>query len=432
MSLALVELAGYMDRLGCDEILIKPLAPNDNSKNQPYIAKDRSMLGFSLLPASDFEVVGRNMRARIDLRWIDDLGGVHQAPSAKLIQYTRYSPPEVRLSGFLKGCAGAPNHVMNVRTSGRFLFLGVAGRVVYAYAVGPDERLAEDAQHLISDPTTERRGVLYAIGIDQPGRPVTRTIESRLLKVHEMGWITGQKRAKGVVEPYAGQNAGGMTLESVLGVEANSNAGPDLLGWEVKAFEAKTNGSQLPSKPVTLFTPNPTEGFYGEKGLEVFLETYGYPAVDGTSGRINFGGIHRAGVPARRTASVLHVVGLSTTGDVAANGRIELRMRDGALGAAWPFTWMLEKWNRKHSQAVYVPYERRDGKYKFSAAATYCRGSDFGRFLAAINGQFVYYDPALKLVRKPNTAKEMKARHQFRIKLTDVPLLYESVKKAQS
>lgn len=417
----------HFRRLGCQELLIKPLAPNDNSKNQPYIAKDRSMLGFSLLPASDFEAKDRNMRARIDLQWLDDEGRVHPAPNAKLIQYTRYNPPEVRLSGFLQGCPAAPSELMNSRAEGRVLFLGVASRTVYAYAVGPDDKLAMDARELMARPGIERRGVMYAFSIDDPTTPITETIESSLLRVNEMGWIEGQKRAGGVVTTHKAQNAGGMTLESVLGVDANSDTAPDFLGWEIKAVETKKPGEFPSSKIATLITPSPTTGFYGEFGFDRFVRKYGYPAVDGTPDRINFGGVYRVGLPAERTGATLGLSGFSRASGMEVDGAIELRMRDGSLGAAWPFTGLLEKWNRKHAQTVYVPYEKNGFEYKFLPKALFCRGSDFGRFLAALDLRLAYYDPALKILNASTSGTPSQARHQFRTNLRDIGVLYEQV-----
>jgi hypothetical protein len=53
----------------------------------------------------------------------------------------------------------------------------------------------------------------------------------------------------------------------MLGISPNGRSEPDYLGWELKAY----SGSRI-----TLMTPEPNGGLYGEKGVAEFLRTYGY------------------------------------------------------------------------------------------------------------------------------------------------------------
>ena len=86
------KLCEAMRDKGCTRLLIKPLAPNDNSKNQPYVAKERSLIGFNVLPASAFRAEGRNFHADLDFAWLDDDGACWPAPRAKLIHATLGGP----------------------------------------------------------------------------------------------------------------------------------------------------------------------------------------------------------------------------------------------------------------------------------------------------------------------------------------------------
>ncbi|MFW2153952.1 hypothetical protein ACG94Q_22380, partial [Acinetobacter gyllenbergii] len=74
------------------------------------------------------------LKAKINLHWIDpETRQTEQANGSQLILYPQY--PEVRLSGFLKGCSLAPSAYMqpiapdqrknNKSADGRILFFGI-------------------------------------------------------------------------------------------------------------------------------------------------------------------------------------------------------------------------------------------------------------------------------------------------------------------
>src|SRR5574344_1858410 len=113
----------------------KMLAENDNSKQQIYLGSS-----FSVLHQLPFGNIAEfpdnqvpNFKADIELYWINDQGETERAPGAQLILYPKY--PEVRLSGFLKGCRTAPSENMkpvpkeqrktNNTKDGRILFFAV-------------------------------------------------------------------------------------------------------------------------------------------------------------------------------------------------------------------------------------------------------------------------------------------------------------------
>lgn len=97
-------------------------------------------------------------------------------------------------------------------------------------------------------------------------------------------------------------NCGGYTLEAELGIMPNGYAEPDFMGWEVKQYGVDSF-SRVGSATITLMTPEPTEGLYVSQGVEHFIRTYGYPDQNGRPDRLNFGGVHKAGVLHDRTAA---------------------------------------------------------------------------------------------------------------------------------
>lgn len=108
------DIADLMRRfaeLGAENAFCKPLAENDNSKQQIY-------LGGNLEILQDFrfrEVIateaGRNStyKAKLDFLWVGK-DFTERADGAQLILYPQY--PEVRLSGFLRGCKQAPSELL--------------------------------------------------------------------------------------------------------------------------------------------------------------------------------------------------------------------------------------------------------------------------------------------------------------------------------
>ena len=107
---------------GADRIYAKKMSPNDNSKNQVYLGGGFGAL--NIIPHGEIITDTRPMagskqdrpKARVNFFWLDT-DGRHPAPDAQLILYPDY--PEVRMSGFLKGCKAAPSNLMTVRDPGR-------------------------------------------------------------------------------------------------------------------------------------------------------------------------------------------------------------------------------------------------------------------------------------------------------------------------
>ena len=289
----LEQLTILMKARGARRIYAKKLAPNDNSKNQIYLGGDFSAL--NIIPhgeveTDDTELAGSvrdRAKARVRFRWIDG-DGQYEAPNAQLILYPKY--PEVRMSGFLKGCRNAPNDVLTVRDEGRALFFGITDDgSVLGYAAGAGTALASE---LHSREGLAPAGVFLVLPMAMQQTSTKAQLISALEAVYRKHWIPSQKLGSdGIARPYAARNGGGYTLEAELGISPNGYSEPDYLGWEVKQYAVDDFNRFMPKSPVTLLTPEPTGGYYREQGVEAFVRRYGYPDKSGKANRLNFGGI---------------------------------------------------------------------------------------------------------------------------------------------
>jgi len=136
-NITLDAINGIFTVLGATNVYVKKLAPNDNSKNQPYFGSHLTDLSFiptqDLVPSPTKSNKNKDPKrqikyqASLDFSWVDAEGHTFDAPHAKLIYYPQY--PEVRLSGFLKGSRVNASRWMDPykqgRNLGRWLILGV-------------------------------------------------------------------------------------------------------------------------------------------------------------------------------------------------------------------------------------------------------------------------------------------------------------------
>ena len=276
-------LTMLMRQNGAERIYAKKLAPNDNSKNQIYLGGDFSVL--NIIPHGIVETdssaaagsVRDRAKASVRFGWVDE-DGYYVAPNAQIILYPKY--PEVRMSGFLKGCRKAPSNVMNVRDSGRVLFLGITrdGRML-GYAAAAGSPLA-NAVHALT--TIELAGVFVEISAEPRLGGTRQRLLQKLAAIYQKHWIRSQKLgADGRINPYSAPNGGGYTLEAELGITPNGYAEPDYLGWEIKQYSVNNFEKYRPKSPVTLLTPEPTGGFYREQGVEAFVRRFGYSDKNG-------------------------------------------------------------------------------------------------------------------------------------------------------
>ena len=127
-SISLESTIDLLKSAGAIKIFYKFLQENDNSKQQIYICDRPSAIEFLPRPWP-LDKSDMIPKLDIDFFWVTETGA-HKAPKAKLIYYPNY--PEVRLSGLLQGCPGAPSHLMQPvpkiqrkQSDNRILFIGV-------------------------------------------------------------------------------------------------------------------------------------------------------------------------------------------------------------------------------------------------------------------------------------------------------------------
>ena len=139
----LLQLKSLFVQAGCTRLYAKPLAENDNSKNQVYFGPDFQAL--NLFPNTgifaDSSTKNPIFKAKLHFGWLQSNAQFVKAPGAQLILYPQY--PEVRFSGFLKGCVAAPSNLMAGRLVGRVLFLGVSlDQRVIGFVAGGDSEIS--------------------------------------------------------------------------------------------------------------------------------------------------------------------------------------------------------------------------------------------------------------------------------------------------
>ncbi len=424
----------------CRKVYIKRLSPNDNSKNQVYFGGSFDVL--NILPITEISTDDEGdwkrtrFKTKLDFSWIDHEGKLITAPEAQLILYPKY--PEVRFSGFLKGAKGAPSELMVNRINQRLLFLGVSaeGKII-GHVVSPESEISNEFDSLkdLNDIGVFKEITLQGELIQLDSK---KKLIEELKRIHQLGWIDSKRLDKNRnILPCVSSNCGGYTLEAELGITPNGYSEPDFLGWEVKQFAVK-DFKKYNSSVVTLMTPEPTDGFYVDSGIESFIRKYGYKDKLGREARLNFGGIHKFGSIHETTKLKLVIEGFDTGTKkiIDTGGFIGLIDARENIAASWSFSSLLKHWNTKHANACYVPsLIRKDEKlYPFSKQQYYYgnnimlgSSTDFSLFLNQVESGVIYYDPGIKLElaidgeRKQN----IKRRSQFRIKSGNLITLYK-------
>lgn len=424
--------------LGACEVLIKPLAPNDNSKNQIYLAGDVSALG--KLPTGTVEWVqgsstklsearrGPIFRAAVNLWWLGNEGNIQPAPHAKLIMYPQYS--EVRLSGFLRNCEIAPSALFDINKRGR-----EPGRVLLL-AVMPDSRVVakvfaanEEEAVELSALNFESYGVFRLLSLVHAQGNSDQILIAELRRIHRANWLDPvYLQADGTFSPCRGTNCGGVTLESHLGIRANGSAEPDFHGWEIKQHGV---GNLLRPKAsrITLMTPEPSGGDYVEQGPEYFVRTWGYPDRQGREDRLNFGGVYRCGEAAHNLTGLRLVLdGYDVCArTINGSGKVALLDSHDREAASWSFAKLMDHWRRKHSKAAFVPSEKSISpvRYRYGNNVMLAEGARFRVLLEAFAAGHVYYDPGIKLEGASGVNGALKRRSQFRVDSRNISMLYE-------
>lgn len=437
------KLKAIMADAGVTQLYFKVLAPNDNSKNQPYFGSDLSSLNIfptgelveseSTSTKPSLKPGKKKFTASLNFSWMDADGRIVPAPGAQLILYPQY--PEVRFSGFLRQCENAPNELMDFnkrgRELGRVLLMGVTkSGAIIGYLASPESVIAKQIASLKN---VEQHGLFSKIGL----YPDKEKVDSRVIllkelrRIHQKGWIKGRRLQAGLPPADCNNpNCGGLTLEAELGILPSGAAEPDFMGWEVKQYGVSSFDS-TGSKAITLMTPEPDGGYYSDKGVEAFIRKFGYADKMGRADRYNFGGTHKYGERHSTTGLTLTLLGYDAEKNkiIDPSAGLALVSGKGEQAAIWHYRKLIDHWKRKHSQAVYVPSLARVGtarEYCYGKIVRLGVGTDFFRFLGAVATQRIYYDPGIKLENASTSYPATKRRSQFRIKSGQIDALYDS------
>lgn len=410
----------------------------DNSKNQIYLGGGLDGVT-NLFPAtvhvrSASESLTKRrstpgtpkIEARLDFAWLGANGQRHDAPNTRIIDYFQY--PEVRMSGFLKGCDDAPASLRRdeqAEYGKRILIMGTArdGKVVGVVLTERDDPLVATFPDL---PVAGTGGVLRVLNIDgDAGTPPAELLRAEISAIARGGWHASVINRGGVITPFVGAQGGGYTLEALLGVAANGRKAPDRHGFEIKSF----SGSRI-----SLMTPTPDGGFQGDNSFRDFMAHYGHAGLK-DDGSLRFTGLHRCGIVNARTGLGMRLTGFDRETDTftdAAAVRVELWSAEtGDIAASWSLEKMANCWNAKHANALYIPFRDRVGEdglkeYQYTPRWLTGKGTDVWRLLRAIDTGMVFYDPADTIYADGRS----KVRSQWRINVSDLPaamsLLYAS------
>lgn len=409
---------------------VKHLSPRqDNEKNQIYLGG--GLEGVTNLFPAQIEVrsasqstakrrsaQGRaKLEALIDFAWLGGNGARYDAPNTRIIDYFQY--PEVRMSGFLKGCAEGPDALRRDRLAQfgqRILVMGTAadGKVVGLVLTGRDDPLVAVFPEL---PLAGSGGVLRILSVDGPaGAEPAALLRAELAQIVRAGWHSSRINRAGTILPFSGSQGGGYTLEALLGVAANGNKAPDRHGFEIKSF----SGSRI-----SLMTPTPDRGYQGLHSFREFMERYGMPAVNG-DGSIRFTGLHKCGLVNPKTGLGMRVAGYDREHDTFGEPdtiAVELFHHEtGEIAAAWSLEKLANCWNAKHANALYITFEKREGEgglaeYRYAPRWVQGKGTDVWRLLRAIDRGIVFYDPADTIYPDGRP----KVRSQWRVNAAQLP-----------
>jgi MvaI/BcnI restriction endonuclease family len=430
----LTDLRRLLAAEGVRTAWVKQLSPRqDNEKNQIYLGGGldgvTNIFPSTIDVRSASESVAKRaaqpgkpkLEARLNFAWLKRDGRRSPAPGTRIIDYFQY--PEVRLSGFLAGCADAPDALRRERQAlygQRWLVMGTAadGQVLGLVLTKRDDPLAANFPDL---PEPPQGGVLRPLVVDVGADPAAAILSPFELLRAEMaaiirgGWHSSRILKAGGVEPFSGAQGGGYTREALLGVAANGNKAPDRHGFEVKSF----SGSRI-----SLMTPTPDYGFQGKHSFREFMARYGRPGQK-DDGSLRFVGIHRSGQVAGSTGLAMRVAGFNVADgsfDVPEKVGVELfNPETGEIAAGWSLEKHANCWNAKHTNALYIKAEKRDGaegpEYRYAERFVTGAGTDVWKLLRAIARRLVFYDPADTIYAdgKP------KVRSQWRINVSQLP-----------
>lgn len=428
---SIANLLSRFSALGAVTAFCKPLAENDNSKQQIYLGGSLGVVQMFPFQTIETNTENSTYKAKLDFVWVGE-NTVERAIGAQLILYPQY--PEVRLSGFLRGCRNAPNEQLrplpanqrcfNNGLDGRVLFFGITNNgKTLAYLAAADSQIAREFERQHAQSAYVQQSVFFNLPL--LGRDTKAILLEKLAEIRDFGWQPSIRLNRlGEIIPYKARNGGGYTLEALLGIIPNGRAEPDFMGWELKAF----SGSRI-----TLMTPEPDGGMYFEQGVKAFVRQFGSPTGDDT---LYFTGTHRANVRNEKTGLILNVRGFNPIRNLIedVSGAVELLTDGGQCAAAWSFADLMIGWNKKHALAAYILYESEkvnEPAYRYFSPVLLGEGTDFNRYLTSLNSGLIIFDPGSKVMNASTAKSSVKARSQFRIPLKQLANLYQKFESTE-
>lgn len=424
------ELRSLLQTEGIRTAYIKRLSrKQDNEKNQIYFGSQLPGL-INLFPAELSFREGSSssakrkskvgqpiIEAKMDFAWLDREGNRSDAPDTKIIDYFQY--PEVRMSGFLKGCRNPPDALRRenqARYGQRVLVIGTArdGKVLGLVLTELEDPVAREFPDL---PYVPSSGVLQILLVDrgtveEPADLLRREISA----IVNQGWHWSRILRSESVEPFNSAQGGGYTLEALLGVVANGDKKPDAHGFEIKSF----SGTRI-----SLMTPTADYGYAGDKSFRDFMRRFGRPGKK-DDGSIRFVGVHRTGEVCSGTGLAMRVAGYDPGADkFDGSSRIGVELfnpETHEIAAGWSLDKLANCWNAKHANALYIAAKRRimeDGTYEYSYGPGWVTGTgtDVFRLLRGIASGLVFFDPAHTIYADGKA----KVRPQWRINSRQLP-----------
>lgn len=429
-------IVDHMHKLGATRVLFKPLANNDNSKQQVYLGSDFDII--RAIPSGKIysDGIGKKgpiFKAPLDFYWIDEYGNSDHAPNSQIILYPKY--PEIRMSGFLSGTNNkldiTPRHLMRPPTRAerdermlthRYLILGVNKNTIWAYCTSWHDVIAQELHSMIEDKKASQvASVFYEFTTTD--KTSEENLLDKLKDIYNSGPIESCRlTTDGTPITYKAQNGAGYTLEAQFGIIPNGLAEPDFMDWELKSHSGSV---------VTLMTPEPNSGIYTTDGLAVFLHQY---ATNKQPERLDFASRHDVDIKNNKTLLTMRMEGYEpTSGQITdPDGGLMLRDKDNNLAAGWRFDKLIEHWKKKHSNTCYVTYTADKNNeipsYLYGPKIILGQGTSLDHFLKGLHSCAIYYDPGINMKLKDGKWK-FKKRNQFRVKWKNICELYSSFRE---
>lgn len=441
----LTEIRDAFKRVGCEELIIKFLSENqDNEKNQVYLGPALSLaqyfpgaLELRSASTSTTKVNSNNgspiVALNLDFAWLWPNEGPSPAPHAKMIEYSQY--PEVRFSGFLKESPHSPQALRRDEQDAygqRALILGYSGEksfgAVVTHASSP-QAIAE----LQALPNWEVQSLFHYLNLSA----TTNTLDSSTL-LAELRTIAGQvhqpRKLKRFGEPFelitVGGQAGGWTLEALLGIPMNAKSEPDKYGFEIKAV----GGDRT-----SLITTEPDFGYRYDCGVEAYIARFGRDAQAGDGSRV-FSGVHRCNQANSATGAMLTIENWDfKTNAPIGSGQPNIALVEVATGeviSGWSFAKIGASWMKKHAGAVFVQSTSVEGPpsdgYSYGPLAYMGLGTSALRFLEQVANGIIFLDPgdSQKLGQSPHARTQWRIAGNIKTQLPKrLEPLYDSLQK---